>query len=108
MVRSRQGPLDLWKNRSGQGKTTDAQHPPQSPKGGWDASVPPPPPSIAYSSCSAVSIAAAAAVPELWEGRSKLQEVAPRVFISNYFAARSRPLLTAAGVTHVRRPPEEI
>ena len=38
---------------------------------------------------------------DLWPGRSELQEVAARVFITNFFGARSRPKLTEAGITHV-------
>ena len=38
---------------------------------------------------------------DLWPGRSELQEVAERVFITNFFGARSRPKLTGAGITHI-------
>ena len=61
---------------------------------GTDASMP-----------CAVEVAASAsagAPGELWEGRSQLQEVAPRVFLTNFFGARRKDLLAAAGITHVR------
>lgn len=37
----------------------------------------------------------------LWPGRSELQEIVAGVFLSNFFAARNRAKLRAAGVTHV-------
>ena len=37
----------------------------------------------------------------LWSGRSELQEIVPGVYLSNFFAARNRAKLRAAGVTHV-------
>ena len=37
----------------------------------------------------------------LWPGRSELQEIVPGVYLSNFFAARNRAKLRAAGVTHV-------
>lgn len=49
-----------------------------------------------------VTSASAGAPGELWEGRSLLQEVAPRVFLTNFFGARKKDLLAAAGITHVR------
>ena len=50
-----------------------------------------------------VAASASAGAPgELWEGRSQLQEVAPRVFLTNFFGARKKDLLAAAGITHVR------
>lgn len=38
---------------------------------------------------------------DLWPQRSELQEVAPRVFITNTFGAKSAAKLRAAGITHV-------
>lgn len=38
---------------------------------------------------------------ELWSGRSELQELWPAIFITNFFGARSREKLNAAGITHV-------
>lgn len=38
---------------------------------------------------------------ELWAGRSELQEMCPRVFITNFFGAKSRAKLNACGITHV-------
>eukprot|EP01063_Lacrimia_lanifica_P036203 TRINITY_DN7121_c0_g2_i1.p2 TRINITY_DN7121_c0_g2~~TRINITY_DN7121_c0_g2_i1.p2 ORF type:complete len:163 (+),score=53.34 TRINITY_DN7121_c0_g2_i1:116-604(+) len=38
---------------------------------------------------------------DLWAGRSELQEVAPRVYLTNYFAARKREKLAAQAITHV-------
>ena len=49
-----------------------------------------------------VASASAGAPGELWEGRSQVQEVAPRVFLTNFFGARKKDLLAAAGITHVR------
>ena len=37
----------------------------------------------------------------LWVGRSQLQEIAPRVFLSNKFAAGKRRFLRKHGITHV-------
>jgi hypothetical protein len=37
----------------------------------------------------------------LWGGRSQLQEVRERLFISNFFGARSLQRLAQAGITHV-------
>jgi hypothetical protein len=38
---------------------------------------------------------------DLWPGRSELQEIAPCVYITNYFGAKNRAKLNAAGITHI-------
>jgi atypical dual specificity phosphatase len=38
---------------------------------------------------------------KFWELRSELQEVMPRLYISNYFGAKNKAKLQAAGITHV-------
>jgi protein-tyrosine phosphatase len=38
---------------------------------------------------------------DLWEGRSKLQCITERVFITNFFGAKNWKLLQQAAVTHV-------
>lgn len=38
---------------------------------------------------------------DLSEGRSELQEVLPRVFITNFFGSKKAALLAQAGITHV-------
>ncbi len=38
---------------------------------------------------------------DLWEGRSQVQEVASRVFITNVFGSKKRELLEQCGITHV-------
>eukprot|EP00756_Hemistasia_phaeocysticola_P049017 Hpha_TRINITY_DN23443_c0_g1::TRINITY_DN23443_c0_g1_i1::g.113962::m.113962/K21278/DUSP1; dual specificity protein phosphatase 1 len=38
---------------------------------------------------------------DLWSGRSELQEISPRVFLTNFFGAKNSDKLEAAGVTHV-------
>lgn len=37
----------------------------------------------------------------LWPGRSDLQEIVPGLHITNFFGARNRAKLRAAGITHV-------
>ena len=37
----------------------------------------------------------------LWPGRSEFQELCPGLLITNFFGARSKAKLAAAGVTHV-------
>jgi protein-tyrosine phosphatase len=38
---------------------------------------------------------------DLWPGRSELQEICPRVFISNFFGAKNKKKLEANRITHV-------
>lgn len=37
----------------------------------------------------------------LWPGRSDLQEILPRVFLTNFFGARNKRTLDKAGITHL-------
>lgn len=38
---------------------------------------------------------------DLWEGRSKHQELFPRVFITNFFGAKNKKKLLSIGITHI-------